>query len=1134
MHHGTTPTDPLTGALTRADFNHRLRDALETATANNEELSVLMLDLDHFKSINDAFGHVRGDQVLTEFAQRVADVSRGTDLLFRFGGDEFVLLLPGTGSEQAVLLAERLIVAVRSVPFAGEPPLTVSVSVGLATALGTDDNADELFARADRHLYAAKRAGRGRLAGRDETDADGGGRLLEREDASQGLRQFLKLLPQYRRGALLVSGSDGAGHSSFLREAERAARLLGYRTVGLTGRRAYATHPFGALLDGLGLELGLLAIATDMDALSKALDGSHGGVVWLIDRMELIDPASLNALRRLLESGDGPAFGVVVAGTETHRAEAWLGGLLRDRVELVPLSLAASQVLVRSHLRWEPPQAFVAWLWQHTDGLPGRIVDVLDGLQREGALIRGAEGYALMPDFASRAGVLTESPDAERALPRPGKSLVGRDRELVALKTLLLERRLVSLVGQGGLGKTHLAMQLALEISHQFRDGAVFVSLASLTDASELGPRLAQEFGLKPSGDALEALEPFLARREMLLVLDNFEHLLEAAPAVGRLLAAAPGLRVLTTSRERLRLPEEWVLELEGLELPVDASDQSGALRLLLQAARRVDAGVGFGREDALAAARICRLVGGMPLGLELAASWVKVLSFPEIADEIEGNLGFLRLPDEADDQPERHRSLQAAFESSWHFLDVHQQRVLGRLSLFRGGFTREAALSIAGASVSGLLALINLSLLQRDPQRQGRYVMHELLRQFALHKLQQSDADQLEARRAHAAYFLSFAETADPELRGPDQEVWLERVALELDNLRTALRTYQDLDAPEDGLRLAIALKWFFYTRGLFFEGISKLEIFLARSAGAPEALRARALAELGGLEKEVGHAVRSRERIEESLRIYAGLNDARGMGNALRVLGILECEAGEFHESLAHLEESLALHRQVGELWGVGANLNDIGIVSYYLDDLTRSEASFRESLDIKRQIGDAQGVAYAIGNLAGFSQTLEQELAAEEESLTIKRRLNDRQGIANSLANLGKRYSREGNEALARARLAESLAVLLEIGRDYKMADVLISCAELALEHRRFSSALSLAASVTRWQQTAQTRLPPPTARLLERVTDAARQALGADADAAWNDGLTLDLESMVLRTISGAEDVRAQGSEVSSLE
>ena len=678
MNQGMTLIDPLTGALARAGFDDQVRQTLLEAARSLQETSLLILDLDHFKSINDAFGHARGDQVLAELVQRVQALSRGSDRVFRFGGDEFLLLLPDTNAEQAMLLAERLVVAVRSVPFAGDPPLSLSVSIGFSTALPGEDRPEDLFARADQHLYAAKRGGRGRVAGVDRTETDSDGRLLEREAASHEFRQFLNFLPHYRRGGLLVWGQSGAGHTCFLRESERVARLLGYKTVMLTGRSAYATHPYGALLDGLGLEAGLLAVAGDTDALLARLTEPGERLIWLMDRLEWIDPASLNTLRRLLETNTEPAMGVVVAGTETHRAETWLGGLLRDRVELAPLSPVASQVLARSVLRWEPPTHLTAWLWQQTGGVPGQIVTTLDALQRAGGLIRGADGYALMPDFASRLSTPAEHPEPEQLLPRPGKSLVGRDRELAELKVLLRERRLVSLIGQGGLGKTHLAMQLALEVNHRYRDGTVFIPLASLNDPSELMPRIAQEFGLKPTGDALAAIQSLLVRQERLLVLDNFEHLLDAAPALSRLLHAAPGLSILTTSRERLRLPEEWVLELDGLGVPTDGTDpeqypeQSGAMRLLLQAARRVDPGLRLEDADMDAATRICCLVGGLPLGLELAAAWVKVLSFQEIAQEIEGNLGFLQLPVNDTTQPERHRSLSAAFESSWGFLDVY------------------------------------------------------------------------------------------------------------------------------------------------------------------------------------------------------------------------------------------------------------------------------------------------------------------------------------------------------------------------------------------------------------------------------------------------------------------------------
>jgi diguanylate cyclase (GGDEF)-like protein len=1120
MNQSMAPIDPLTGALARAGFDDQVRQTLLETARSLQETSLLLLDLDHFKSINDAFGHARGDQVLAELVQRVQALSRGSDRVFRFGGDEFLVLLPDTNAEQAMLLAERLVVAVRSVPFAGDPPLSLSVSIGFATALPGEHRPEDLFARADQHLYAAKRGGRGRVAGHDRIETHGEGRLLEREAASHEFRQFLNALPHYRRGGLLVSGERGAGQTSFLRESERVAQLLGYKTIVLTGRSAYATHPYGALLDGLDLEMGLLAVAGDADALLNRLTASGERLLWLLDRMEWIDPASLNTLRRLLETNTDPAMGVIVAGTETQQAETWLGGLVRHRIELAPLSRAASQVLARSFLRWEPPTSLITWLWQQSGGLPGQVVATLEALRRHGGLIRGADGYVLMPDFAIRMANPVEAPEPEQLLPRPGKSLVGRDRELADLKALLRERRLVSLIGQGGLGKTHLAMQLALEVNHRYRNGAVFIPLASLNDPTELMPRIAQEFGLKPTGDALAAVQSVLVQRDLLLVLDNFEHLLDAAPALSRLLQAAPGLNILITSRERLRLPEEWVLELDGLDVPTDGTnpEQSGAVRLLLQAARRVDPGLRLEDADLNATRRICRLVGGMPLGLELAAAWVRVLSFQEIAQEIEGNLGFLQLPITDTTQPERHRSLGAAFESSWGFLDAHQQRVLARLALFRGGFGREAASRVAGASVSALLAFINVSLLQRDPQHQGRYLMHELLRQFAIGKLQEDPDEAHQAHLDHATYHLEFAEITEPKLRGPDQALWLERVAVELDNLRMALRTFQHESDAESGLRLSTALEWFFYTRGLFHECIAWLGAFLEYDTNLTDVVRARALSALGSLEKEIGLVAQCRAHVQESLQLFRAVNDAHGAGHALRLLGLLERESGNHQRAGEYLTESLALHREIKDLWAIGATLNDLGIVHAYLDDDEHAAASFRESLEIKRQIGDLQGIAYAIGNLAGFLETPEERLAAEEESLAIKRQLNDRQGIANSLSRLGDIHEQQGNQVLSEACSIESLALLLEIGREYKVAQILLTCARRALDRQQFAVALHLAASIACWQHNSETKLPPHSARMLERVSSSAREALGANADTVWNDGYSFGLEVVARRFIA----------------
>ncbi|MER3554572.1 MAG: diguanylate cyclase [Meiothermus sp.] len=1056
--------DPLTGAWSRQGFEEELHNVLTTASVLGQPTSLLILDLDHFKSINDVFGHARGDAILLELVGRINALIRGSDMLFRYGGDEFVLVLPGTNREQASGLAERLLATIKGKPFAGEPPLSVSLSIGLAEAAPGEENPQSLFEQADLNLYTAKRAGRGRLAGLEELPEGGSGRLLEREAASETAHRFLKALPQLRRAALVVSGPEKAGHSGFLREVGQVATLLGYRVVSLVGRSAYATHPFGALLDGLGLEAGEWAIAGKLPKLLEHLGQSEAGVVWCVDRMDALDAASLNTLQTLLGASEGPAMGLVLAGVAEAKAEAWLGSLPRDHLTLTPFSLGATKVFLRTQLRWEAPEAFVGWLWQTSEGLPGRILEQLDALRRSKALIPGGGGYALMPDYAER--LQTPATPATPALPRPGSSLIGRDREVAALKRLLRERRLVSVVGPGGMGKTHLVSQVALEVEHLYRDGVAFLSLASLLEPAGLPLRLAQELGLKPRGDAVEALRSYFAGRETLLVLDNLEHLLGGVEFLSRLLAAF-GLTVLTTSRERLGLPEEWVYELGGLGASPGVDPRaSGAMRLLLQAARRVEPNLELGGGELKAAERICRLVEGMPLGLELAAAWVKVLPLSEIALEIEANQGFLSLPEADGDRPQRHHSLSAAFDSSWAFLEPTQQTLLAKLALFRGGFDRRAAEAVTGASISSLLSLISLSLLKRDLQHGGRYTMHELLRQFALAKLADSPDTYAEAERAQAEFYLGFAERVAPELKGPEQAEWLERVALELDNLRAAFATFKRRGEAERGVRLAAALEWFFYVRGLFAEGVGWLESFLHDPA-VPEAVRAKGLRSLASLGKELGKSEASREQFQESLELFRAAGDRAGVADALHMLGILAREAGQLEEALRQLEESLELRRAAADLWGIGTSLNDLAIVHAYMGQNGRAKELFGQSLAVKREICDLQGVAYAVANLGLFLDTPQERIAAQEESLVLKRRLNDRQGIANSLSNLGGIYLAEKNYPLAQARTLEAMALFLEIGNPPRLASVLVDYAGLLDEAGYSQEALRILAALEIWQ-------------------------------------------------------------------
>lgn len=1113
MEQAISRADPLTGARSRQGFETELQDVLAAAGVSGQPTALLILDLDHFKSINDVFGHARGDQILIDFVGRIGELVRGSDLLFRYGGDEFVLVLPHTNLEQASGLAERLLAVIKGRPFGEEPPLSVSVSIGLAAAEPGQESPSSLFERADFNLLAAKRAGRGRLVLVDTAAEVGSSRLLEREAASQSAHRFFKGLPQLRRAALVVLGAGQVGHSGFLREVGQAAQLLGYRVVHLVGRSAYVTHPFGALLDGLGIEDCEPLIAGDIPALMARLGKAKQGLIWCIDRLDRLDAASLNTLQRLMQSSEGPVMGLVVAATAETRAEAWLGSLPQEHLSLTPLSLGASKVFLRTQLHWEAPEGFVEWLWRQSQGLPGRMLETLEGLQHCKALIAGSEGFALMPDYAQRLEDWVRP--ALPVLPKPNSSLIGRDREVVLLKQLLRERRLVSVVGQGGMGKTHLVSQVALEVEHLYPDGVVFISLASLAQSEGLPLRLAQELGISPRGDVLEALRQHLSTQEMLLVLDNLEHLLDGVEFFSQLLAES-GLTLLTTSRERLRLPEEWVYELGGLQSDSSPSDPmaSGAIRLLLQAARRVEPNLSFDQVELQAAGRICRLVEGMPLGLELAAAWVKVLPLAEIALEIEANQNFLSLPDTQHSLPKRHHSLSAAFDSSWAFLEPGQQKILAKLALFRGGFDRKAAEAVTGASVSSLLSLISLSLLKRDLQHSGRYQMHELLRQFALAKLEQMPHAHNHTQQAQAEYYLGFAERISPELKGAQQAEGLEQVAFELDNLRSALHTFRAIGDAERGTRLIAALEWFFYVRGLFAEGAQWLNGFL-QDRLLTDSTRAKGLRALASFNKELGKTQHSQTQLEQSLELFRAIGDTQGEAGVLHLLGVVAREAQRFEQALEYLKEGLRLSQQQGDGWSIGSSFNDLAIVHAYLGQDAQAKELFQRSLEVKQEIGDLQGIAYAIANLGHFHDTPDQRIAAQEESLIMKRRLNDRQGIANSVNNLGVIYSQQHNFPLAQARLLEGLALYLELSNPSRMTSSLVAYAHMLCDLGYTEIALEVAVAVETWRQQASSAIMPETQRSFEQL----KQNLAASPESLGQIA-PMGLEAMAQKLIGSS--------------
>ena len=485
----------------------------------------------------------------------------------------------------------------------------------------------------------------------------------------------------------------------------------------------------------------------------------------------------------------------------------------------------------------------------------------------------------------------------------------------------------------------------------------------------------------RDSEDAQAQLIAVLRPLELLLVVDNFEHLAEEAELLADLLAAAPYLKILVTSRQQLDLVEEWVYELQGLPLPTGGADEeNSALALFERSARRSSHAFVLDDASRAAAAEICRLVGGIPLAIELAAGWVRLLSCAEIAAEVARSLDVLAASQR--NIPERHRSMRAVFDYSWRLLSAEEQSVLTALSLFAGGFGRDGAHAVAGAGLPMLMALAAKSLVQRVDA--GRYTLHELVRQYAQERLEGSPAWAAVCER-HLAYVAGLAETARDELYGAEQRQWLERLELEHDNMRVALEWAFGGEADsgrraETGLRLAAGIPRFWNGRGHLREGVAWLECGLAAGPDCAPAVRAEALSTLGWLVNMLGDTPRAKQLQLESLSLCRAYGDERGMAEALDALGDSAWFDGALDEAKAYYTEGLALRRRLGSPSAIGLALYSLGRLEVDHGSVEEAEPLLDEALAILRRAGDPRGVALVRNGLGRAALRRNEPAAAD----------------------------------------------------------------------------------------------------------------------------------------------------------
>jgi len=728
-------------------------------------------------------------------------------------------------------------------------------------------------------------------------------------------------------------------------------------------------------------------------------------------------------------------------------------------------------------------------------------------------------------------------------LPAPPTALIGREQERAALGHLMrrADVRLLTLTGSGGTGKTRLALQLAADLHDAFRDGVCVVSLAPVTDPNLIAPTIAETLNIYEARgrSVLDTLHGYLRNKQMLLLLDNFEHVLAAAPIVAALLAEAPALKVLSTSRIPLHVRGEQEFAVLPLALPdpkrppaIDQLARYSAVELFVQRARAVQYDFAVSEENAATVVEICRRLDGLPLAIELAAARSKIFPPRALLDQLGSRLAFLIGGPR--DAPARQQTLRATIEWSYALLDAHEQALFGRLAVFGGAFSLQAAAAVCRAAgdldadvVARVESLVDKSMVRADPTHdEPRFFMLETLREYALERLVASGEAET-VRRRHAQFFLTLAEEDAPPFGFAMQAHWLERLEREHDNLRAALRWFMDRQVLDEGLRLGAALGPFWMGREYLTEGRMWLTELLQVAASEPvSAARAKALLGAASLLWGLGDYTAVEQHLEQSMAIGRAVGHAESVSWSQFLLAIITHYRGHFAAAIAYVEEALARWRALGDQDGVASGLAMLGTIRLYQVDITAAGPLLEESLVRFRQLGNTWGIGFALfqlGQVREQQDDLATARAYELESQAIWQALRDPRYIAYTTLELGRFAFAEGDDATACALWQEGLAIATEMQDPWIIGVALGSFVPLAAAQGQAVRALRLAAVFDGLYQRLGGQISVTIQALVERGRTQAMQAVDHDTQmAACAEGQAMTLEQAIAYALDATND------------
>ena len=837
----------------------------------------------------------------------------------------------------------------------------------------------------------------------------------------------------------------------------KATALLAYLAATQAAQRRETL--LALLWPELNHSRGLAALRTTLSALRKAFDGewivTEGDVIRLADgytsdlhqfqqKMSLAQAAipsqQITHLKNAVALHRGKFLaGFTLADSTTfdewqfHQTEYW------QQQQSVALRVMCAALLKQNEIESAIPFA-QQWVAQDPLHEPAQrfLINLYSRNHQRSAALRQFSQFKQL--LADELGVAPEPetaaliakkpphqpPTTSHQLPADSSLLpfIGRVDELATIRNWLGDEngRLLTITGVGGAGKSRLALQVARESKRP----SVFVPLAAISDPALIVGAVAQalHFSFYGRGEPQAQLIDFLRNKTMLLVLDNFEQIVAGAPLLLDILNQAPEVKILATSRERLHLRGEWVLELQGLPVAAANGHITDAVRLFYEVAQRIRPSFHLDTELE-AVTHICQLVDGMPLGIELAAAWVRLLSCRDIGSEIEKNLDFLATT--LQDVPERQRSLRAVFLHSWQLLGKKEQRIFRQLAVFRGGFTREAATAVLNISLPDLITLIDKSLLHQDGN--GRFEIPMALQTYAQEKLDEHIGEKTEVLDAHCLYFAEWVGRFAEDLRGGGQKEALTAVQSELENISAAWQHAANLMDGHALQAIAKPLFHFFEMRNLFQEGV---DLFGKVPSRQPRGTATRPVVTAQLLQGHFLH--RLGQRIEAGKLLHDGLHHARilqadaEIAFGLNSLGYMAWGESAYTQAETYYRESLRIYRRLDDQWGMSQVLNNLAILPQNRPDM---KLLLEESLAIARNKGDLWSEVRSLNNLGIVETNRAESSALYQTCLDICRDINNQFLMTFPLINLGHAARLSGDFATARDYYQESLTICEEIG-------------------------------------------------------------------------------------------------------